>query len=147
MRVKLPDPQEGYSLILCDWSEFEHYWQLNSVQPIDRGELHDAYLSLWFEHDAEPPLFTPGFASLWPDGYLGFTSGRHRTNLLVKHRADWIPLEIDYDSLTRLGLQRSRVVRAGQLVDLPDLPIRDPVEMRSGASRCLCCAIARQSWD
>lgn len=128
MKVKVYKCIETDKAMLVDWRYLEPLWLRSKCAQIDKGKLIDAYCERWIDISSQPWGFILGEVCINRDANgqlrLDFSNGRHRTNLMAKHQSR-IPVCILGDIPDDAEIKNAFVMslEAGDVVDIPDLPI------------------------
>lgn len=135
MKVKIHKRVADDQAMLVDWRLLEPFWLRSTCAPVDRSKLVDAYHGRWIDKSCSPWCFTLGEIGFSKNEQgeieIQFSNGRNRTNLLIKHQI-LIPVCILDDIPNDADIQAALIkpLKEGDIVDIPDLPIKSIQELR-----------------
>jgi len=131
MEVRIHKRADEDVAALVNWSHIEPYWLKSNFALLNRDMLVDTYSALWF--DRTKSIFQVGEIFLQQkdsgDDVIMFCNGRHRTNLIIKHQQNLVPIAFQGGVPNHSAIQNAivRELAEGEVVSIPDLPIMDKV--------------------
>jgi hypothetical protein len=137
MRCRLHNPYDDLPGYWVDWRSVEPLWLRNDFHPLDPATLKRAYHSLWFEDiDGPRSHFKIGAIDYNTHNQsIMFVNGRNRT-ILLSTLMSAVPLALDEAALSEPGIGKGLVerIRPGDILTLPNLPIRTYLELTAQES-------------